>query len=140
MRRRFYWLRHVHLVACASSSSRSQDNSGVFQGTPDRARRHAQLRSHPVGRLTSGVELGGLIHLVALQRPAISLGDAMAPDVAEERRPIHLERRRQLLHRDTPTVGGDQLGYLVGCEAPLNRQGRNQRVARANRRLAGTLP
>ena len=140
MRRRFYWLQHVHSVACASASSRSQDNSGVFQGTPDRARRHAQLRSHPVGRLTSGVELGGLIHLVALQRPAIPLGDAMAPDVAEDRRPIHLERRRQLLHRDTPTVGIDQLGYLVGCEAPLNRQGRNQRVARANRRLAGTLP
>jgi hypothetical protein len=63
----------------------------------------------------------------------------MAPDLAEDRRPIHPERRRQLLHRDTPTVGGDQLGYLVGCEAPLNRERGDERVGRMNRSLARAL-
>ena len=84
--------------------------------------------------------MGGPIRHVALKRPAIPLRDAVAPDVGEDRRPIHPERRRQLVHRDTPTVGGNQLSHLAGCKAPLDRQRPNERVGRVDRRLAGTLP
>ncbi|MGH9092848.1 MAG: hypothetical protein ACRDZR_15945 [Acidimicrobiales bacterium] len=90
--------------------------------------------------MTLGVELGGSIRLVALERPATSLGDAVAPHVSEVRRPIHPERHRQLVHRNTPTVGGDQVGYLATCKASLHRQRPNQRVGRVKRRLAGVLP
>ena len=85
------------------------------------------------------VELGGPVDIVVLERPAIPLRDATAPDVAEHRRPVHLERGCQLLHGDTLAVGGDQFGLLVGCKASLNREGSDDRVGGANRRLAGAL-
>jgi hypothetical protein len=121
-------------------TSRPHGDASLFQGTSDRARRHAQLRSYRICRLSLGVESRGLIHLIALERPAIPLRDAMTSDMAKDRRPIHPERRCQLLHWDAPTVGGNQHGYFVGCKASLHRQRLNQRVGRLNRRLAGTLP
>ena len=120
--------------------SRPHGDASLLQGTPDRARRHPQLGGYAVRGLTSGIELGGPVDLVALERPAIPHGDPATPDVPEHRRPVDPERCGQLLHRDTPTVRGDQLGYLVRCKAPLNRQRPNERVGRANRMLAGGLP
>jgi hypothetical protein len=74
------------------------------------------------------------------ERSAISLRDAIAPDVAEDRRPVHLERLRQLRHRDTPTVGHDQFGHFLGSEAPLDGESGNQRVGRVDSGLAAALP
>jgi hypothetical protein len=120
--------------------SRPHVDASLLQGTSDRARRHAQLRSHRICRLPLGVESRGPIHLIALERPAIPLREAMAPDMAKDRRPVHPERRRQLLHWDTPTVGGNQFGHLAWCKASLNRKRLNQRVGRMNRRLTRALP
>ncbi|MGH9056018.1 MAG: hypothetical protein ACRDYY_09190, partial [Acidimicrobiales bacterium] len=64
----------------------------------------------------------------------------MAPDVAEDRRPVHSERRCQLLDADTPTVGGDPLGHLVGSETPLARARGDERAGRVTGSLAGALP
>jgi hypothetical protein len=140
VRRRFYCLRHVHLVACASPSSPSQDNTGVLQGTPNRACRYAQLFSHPLSGAALGVELDGPAETSPSERSPIPLGNPVTPDVPEHRRPVDPERCGQLLYRDTPTVGGNQLVHLVGCKTPLNRQRPNQRVGQMNRSLARALP
>ncbi len=95
---------HHRLVVCTSPTFWPEGDASVFQGAPDGARRPAQLRSHRIGRLTLGVEPGGPIRLVALERPAIPLRDAVASNMPEHRRPVHTERRRQPLDGDTPPV------------------------------------
>ena len=132
-------MRRRLLVVCASPTFWPKGDAGVLQGTSHGARRHAQLPSHPIRGLSPRVELGGPVDIVVLERPAIPLRDATAPDVAEHRRPVHLERGCQLLHGDTLAVGGDQFGLLVRCKASLNREGSDDRVGGANRRLAGAL-
>ena len=97
-------------------------DASLLQGAPNRAGRYAQMRSHPISRATLGIELRGTTHVFFLERPALPLRDAVAPDVAEDGRPIHPERRRQLLHRDTRTVGGNQVSHLAWSKAPLDRQ------------------
>jgi len=84
--------------------------------------------------------MGGPIHALAPQHAAIPLRDAVAPDVAEHRRPVHPERRRQLLREDAPTVGSNQLGHLAWCKASLHRERPNHRVGWVDRRLAWALP
>jgi len=96
---------------------RPYGHASVLQRTPYRARRHAELRSHPVRGVPPGVGLDGPFHVGALEHSAISLGDATAPHMAEDRRPAHPERRRQLRHGGTPAVGGDQVGQLGWYEA-----------------------
>lgn len=118
---------------------RPHGDTGVLQGTPHGARSHAQLLSYPFRRLSAGVELGSPVDLVALERSAVPLWDAMAPDMAEDRRPVHPERCRKLLYRDALAVGRDELDHFAGSEAPLDREGGNDRVGRVEWRLTRTL-
>ncbi len=127
-------------VGTPSTSSGPEGDTSVLQGTSYRARRYPDLLRHPVCGLTPGVELGGPVQVVVAEYPAIPLRDAMSTDVVEDGRPIHPERRRQLLYWDTPTVSGHQVGYLAWRKAPLNRERGDQGVGRVNRRLAGALP
>ena len=115
-------------------------DASLYQSAPDRARCYLQLFGDPIGRPPLGVELRGPVDIVRPECPAIPLRDAMAPDVPEDRRPIHPERRRQLLHRETPTVRGNQLGYLVHCKASLHRERPNERIGRVDGGLTGTPP
>lgn len=88
-----------------------------------------------------GVELGGSIQVFIAERPSIPLGDAVASDVAEGRRPVHPEpeRCRELFHWDASAVGGDQVGHFVGREMPLDRQRGPERIGRVDRSLARAL-
>ncbi len=114
-------------------------DASLLQGAPNRAGRHAQMRSHPICRPTLGIELRGTTHVFFLERPALPLRDAVAPDVAEDRRPIDPERRRQLLDGDTLAVGVDQCAHLDWSKAPLDRERGDDRVGRVRRSLAGVL-
>lgn len=64
----------------------------------------------------------------------------MTPGVPEDRRPVDLERRRQLVHRDTLTVGGEQLGNLGRAQPALDRKSGDKGVGRMDGRLTGALP
>lgn len=98
-----------------------------------------QLLSYPFRRPPLGVEFRGSVYVVLSERPAIPLGDSVTSDVPEDSRPIDPERRRQLFHRDVLAVGGDQLGNLIGSEAPLDWETANERVRRMDRHLTETL-
>lgn len=124
----------------ASTSRRAQGDTSVLQGTSDRARRHAQVTSDPSRGPLLGVELLGSVHVLSSKRPPIARQDSVTPDVADDRRPMQPERRRQLLYEDTPAVGGDEIGHLLRPKATLHRQTGNESGGRANRRLAGALP
>lgn len=121
-------------------SSRPHGDASLLQGTPNRACRDPQTLGYPVRRLTLSVEPGSPIHLVALECPAVPLRDAVASDMAEDRRPVDPERLGELRHRDSSAVGGDQVGHLVGYKAPLDRERGDDRVGRVNRSLAAVLP
>ena len=122
------------------SPRRPQDDTGILERAPDRARRYLQLIGDPLGGAPLRIELRGPVDIVRPERPAIPLGDPVAPDVPENGRPVDLERCGQLLHRDTLTVGIDQLGHLVWSEASLHWERGDERVGGVNRSLAGALP
>ncbi len=119
---------------------RPYGDASVLQRTSYGARSHAQLCSYPFRGLSTGVELGSPVDLVALERPSVPFWDAPASDMAEDRRPVHPERCRQLLYRDALAVGRDELGHFAGSEAPLDREGGDKGVGRVDGRLTRALP
>ena len=123
-----------------SPPSRPHGDASLLEGAPDRARSYLQLLGDPLGGPSLGVNLGCPMDLIGVERSAIPLRDAVAPYVAEDRGPVHLERLRQHRHWDTVEVGGDQLGHLAWRKAPLNRERGDQGIGRVNGILAEAGP